>query len=430
MTSAWETLSSVPIVGPAPSAPPEVPLPQPPLPLPPGLLGAESRFYGRHRWALDAFPDVGTVRDQLRELTSAEEPAEDWEREEACVNLFLLSCALSDSVDDYLAGDRYDFSQATSFLPPLRVLASVAERVLEARRRRRTRRLQGLRSWREEWGAALEAHLQAWLDPARPEAGPRAHAREDLAALVGRDLPADLLARRTKVPAAFRTQDFPHHDVVELAARFEAAFPDRRRAVLLVGLRTAGSYFAPLVRAALVLRGYGDVEAVTVRPKKGTAPWERAALARCAARGGLAVVLDEPAFTGSTLAKAVELLGRAGVPARDVVVLMPVHPTHRDWKDSYECLPLVRATVLTLLPEDWHKHRLLATDAAAREIERYFRARGYLTAAVEPSAAAEAFNRDLEQGSDEKFHTRLKRVYEVRLSDQERREETRYVLAK
>src|SRR5207247_2511186 len=147
-----------------------------------------------------------------------------------------------------------------------------------------------------------------------------------------------------------------HHDIVEMAARFAAAFPDRERPVLVVGLRTAGSYFAPIVGACLKLRGYGDVEVATLRPKKGIASWEQAALARCADRQGVAVVVDEPADSGSTLARTIDVLARARVAPQDIVVLLPVHPTRRDWKQGYEALPLTRSTVITLEPEDWYKH--------------------------------------------------------------------------
>jgi len=403
----------------------------PPRPLPHRLLEAESRFYRRYAWCLDAFPTVGEVTHRLRgELSRLEEAPEEWQREEVVANIFLLSCAVADTVDDYLVGDGYDFSQAAAFLPPLRPLTSIVERLLEAGRSHRARRLRGLRAWRAAWGSALDGFLQAGVVDEHSAPAAAASGRAELAALLGRMLPTELLACRTKVPAAFRTQDLTHHDVVEMAGRFASAFPDRERALLVVGLRTAGSYFAPVICASLSVRGFRNVEAVTVRPKKGGGARERAALARCAARGGLAIVVDEPAYTGTTLARAVDLLSRAGVPSGNVVVLLPVHPTHRDWNRGYESLPLSRTTVLTLEPEEWRKHRLIEAEPVERQVQQYFRARGYAGASVVASAAAERFNRRLERLSDEKFHTRLKRVYEVALRDRAGRTETRYVLVK
>jgi HAD superfamily hydrolase (TIGR01484 family) len=398
--------------------------------LPPALLETESRFYGRHGWCVDAFPTVSELMRHLRhELSSQEGAQEDWQREEITANVFLLSCAVADTVDDYLAGESYDFSRA-ALLPGIRPLTSVVHRALEAARRYRARRRAGVRAWRAAWDSALVEFLQAGLAAGLPDPSALASGGAALARLLDRELPEALLRRRAKVPAAFHTQDLTPHDVIEMVGRFAAVFPDRERPVLAVGLRTAGSYFAPVVCASLKLRGYRDVEAVTLRPKKGVVPWEQAALARCAARRGLVVVVDEPADTGATLGRTVGLLGQAGVPPESTVVLLPVHPSRRDWNGGYECLPLVRTTVLTLEPEQWHKHRLLEPEVVERRMQEYFRARGYTDVAVESSRQAERFNQRLGRLSEEKFHTRLKRVYEVRLQDHEGCSETRYVLAK
>ncbi len=393
-------------------------------------LQAEWSFYARYAWCLDLFPTVRDVRRRLRdELSRQGEALEDWQREEVAVNAFLLSCAVADAVDDYAAGESYDFSPA-AVLPGMRVLTGALERVLDARRRYRARGQTGLRRWRAAWGSAQVEFLQAWLRDGPVDRAAMASREVALAALLDHRLPEALSRRRVNVPAAFRTQDLTHHDVIEMTDRFVAAFPDRERPILVLGLRTAGSYFAPLVCASLRLRGYHGVEAATLRPKKGMAPWEAKALARCAARHGLAVVVDEPANTGATLVRTSELLGQAGVPPQNTVLLLPVHPTRRDWNEANECLPLLRNTLITLQPEQWHKHRRLDPEPIARQVQEYFEARGYTEVEVWPSREAERFNQRLQRLSEEKFHSRLKRVYEVRLRDGNGRSETRFVLAK
>src|SRR5262245_7942872 len=83
--------------------------------LAPQLLEEEIHFYGRYRWSLNPFPTVDELRRRLREelRTWPAMPA-DWRRQEVLTNIFLLSCALADSVDDHLAGGRYDFSRAAA----------------------------------------------------------------------------------------------------------------------------------------------------------------------------------------------------------------------------------------------------------------------------------------------------------------------------
>jgi len=174
-----------------------------------------------------------------------------------------------------------------------------------------------------------------------------------LAGLLAEALPEPLSGRRINVPAAFRTQDLTHHDVIAMADRFVAAFPDRERPILALGLRTAGSYFAPLLCASLKLRGYRKVEAATLRPKKRVGALREGRARALREQQGPGVVVDEPPNTGATLARTGDLLAQAGVPPQSTVVLLPVHPTRRDWHEAYECLPLLRANVITLEPERW-----------------------------------------------------------------------------
>src|SRR5258706_6978694 len=117
-------------------------------PLPAAPLRTESAFYGQYAWCLDIFPTVREVSRRLREELSRQgETLEDWQREEVAVNAFMLSSALTDAVDDYLAGESYDFSPA-AVLPGMRALTGVLERVLDARRRYRARGQAGPRRGR------------------------------------------------------------------------------------------------------------------------------------------------------------------------------------------------------------------------------------------------------------------------------------------
>lgn len=398
--------------------------------LAPRLLQEEMRFYSRYRWVVNAFLTVDELCRRLRdELHAWPTMPCDWRRQEVLTNVFLLSCALADSVDDYLAGDGYDFSRAAAVLPGIHRLVRVADTVLAAARAARGWRFERLRRWREEWDAAVHAFTVASLSPdAGPgELGP---ASTGLVALLDRPLPAGLLRRRIGVPAAFRSQDLALEDIRELTLRFTDALPDRSRPVLVVGLRTAGSYFAPLVRAVLARRGYADVESLTLRPKSGLFRQEQAALIRGAGRDALALVVDEPPKSGATLCRVVEALRRSGLSDDRIVVLVPVHPKCRDWKNGFEALPLTGTRLLTLEPEAWHKERGLATAGVEERLQSYFRARGYSRCSVVASPAAEQFNRQLASGSDEKFHTRLKRVHAVSLLTADGRAEWRYILVK
>jgi hydroxymethylpyrimidine pyrophosphatase-like HAD family hydrolase len=365
-----------------------------------------------------------------RELGRAEELEDAWQRAEAMTNVFLLACAITDTIDDYLVGEAYDFSQVARLLPFAVPPVRAAEKLLAVPRKVRQARLRWVREWRENWASAVAEFLRLFVVPGRPGGNGLSEARARLARLLSIMLPADLRLRRPRIPAAFRSQDLTHFDILTLGRTFAATFPDRRRPILVVGIRTAGSYFAPLLRAYLETEGYQDVDSVTLRPKKGIARWEGARLARGAKRGAVALVVDEPPDTGGTLATGVGLVRNAGFAASDVVALVPVHPSRRDWASGYEFLPLRETRVLTLEPEQWHKHRLLEPHVVEGILTEYFRRRKYASVSVVETGTAAWLNLRLQHLSEEKFHTRLKQVYEICLRTDNGWSETRYVLAK
>jgi hydroxymethylpyrimidine pyrophosphatase-like HAD family hydrolase len=401
-----------------------------PEPLPIRYLDTESVFYREYGWCLNAVPTVREIINHLRrEVDRFGSLGQPWHRSEAATNIFLLACAVSDTVDDYLLGSGVDFSRAAKIIPAGRHAGRVANKLRTALR---SRRLKSLEKWRNEWESVVDEFLQWYLRLQQDEGADRFAPTlvAKLTSLLNTKLPVKLNNRRSRIPAAFRSQDLTHFDVLRLGSKFIEAFPERRRDILVVGLRTAGSYLAPLLRAYLKSNGYEKVDFVTLRPKKGIAPWEKLRLARCAASKGLAAIVDEPIGTGGTLAKAVGIVRQAGVAPTDVVALFPIHPTGREWNRSYESLVLSTIRVLTLEPEEWYKHALLEGEVVKDRLKEYFRSRGYRGVSVVVSATTERLTREFQLSSDEGFHTRLKRVYEIELQNDSGERETRYVLAK
>lgn len=401
-------------------------------PLAPKPLDAEARFYGGYDWCLNARPRLANVLEYLgRELRAVDRGDEAWQRAEIRTNVFLLACAVTDTLDDHLLGTQYDFSQAIAVVPLLGRAVRVAEKASSVAHLARRRRLRRVRQWRESWKTGVNAYLQAFEVAERSDGTRRlAGASATLLSILESPLPEDVRQRRTRIPAAFRTQDLTHLDIFQLAQTLGDAYPDHKRPIVIVGLRTAGSYFAPLMHAWLANAGYRDIDWLTIRPTRVMGQAERAALSSVADRGGLAVVVDEAPNTGSTLAKAVGLVRSTGFGQADVVLAVPIHPTRPDWASGPEVVPLSGTRTLTLAPAEWRKHRWLAPDAVQQRVAEYFQARGYSSATVQVTPTSRAFNLQLRRKSDEKFHTRLKRVFEVRLRHPNGTSETRYIIAK
>ena len=395
-------------------------------------LKSESDFYLANRWCLNPFPTIsellGRLHLELRQVTAADEI---WHRAEATTNALLMSCAIADTIDDYLVGARYDAGKAMAIVPIAWPVARAIDGLPTLRRRARMWCRRGLARWRRDWGIAIEEFAAATIVTPQPHPDTINRARDRLQILLlCAPLPGELQARRPRIPGAFRRHDLSHFDAVVLARKFAAESRERQRPLLVLAVRTAGSYFAPIVTACLKADGYEDVDFATIHPKKGIAPWEAARIARCANRGGQVVIVDEPLDTGATLAAVVGILRRAGIGAASVAALLPVHPQRRDWSAEFARLAIRDVRVVRLEPEEWYKHQLLAPEAVERHLLRYFVQRGYHRVKVVESAAASAFNAELARASGAYFGSRLKRVYEVHLARADGRGETRYVLAK
>ena len=429
-SSLTESMTHVPDLGEASTRLPASVLESPQA----DLLETESRFYHGYAWCLDAYPPFRDVVSHLRQHLVKLDDFDGWQRAEVMTNIFLLSCAIADTVDDYLLGERYDFSPA-AVVPGMGPLLRAAEVPLRAWQRAREWRLQGLHDWRQAWGGGVLDFLKVFVAPAKPDPNALWLSRTRLMSLLGIDLPALLQRSRARVVAAFRNQDLTHVDILTLGRQFAAAFPDREQPVLAIGLRTAGSYFAPLLCAALAVNGYRDPESVTFRPIKSSSEvplgrWEAETLVRNAKKGAVAVIVDEPLNTGGTLAKSVDLLRRVGFAAGRVVALLPIHPTRREWAADQEFLSRSGIRAVFLEPEHYYKYQLLDPQSVETLMAEYFQWRKYSHVQVLASPSAERMNRSLHERSDEKFHTRLKRVFEIHLADAHGRAETRYVLAK
>lgn len=391
-------------------------------------LESESCFYARYPWSLNVFPKLGDVVKYLRsELGHLKNAREEWQQREVEINIFLFCCAISESVDDFLLGKGWDFSKVGN-VPLLDSTLKCVETLSRRGRQIRERYLKRFHGWRTAWDHALHKFICECLTQ-KPGDARRSSLRE-IEALLAISLPDALLNSRPRIPAAFHAQDLTHLDIVTLGDKFAAGYPDRKRPVLIVGLRTAGSYFVPVLHAHLLAQGYSDVSSVTIRPKIGVGHWEGLCLKRAARKGAITIVIDEPGGTGSTYARGVECVCRTGIPRDNVVVLVPVHPTVRDWREKPGYQRLSRVQMLSLEPEEYYKNTLMQSEYAEKLLSEYFRALGYSKARIVAGPRSAQINKYLRDLSEEKSQNRFKCVYEVELLTVGGERELRFVIAK
>lgn len=394
-------------------------------------VGAELTFFQNYVWTLNPFPTVEeTINFLNNEITRLQTAREAWHVRELMTNVFLLSCSVLNSIDDYIHGPSYRVPKKASRLPLAHILQKVLTIVEVFGTTLRLFSVGRARRWKQRWVVGFDDFLQIFVDDKSPRSEELEHATHQLLPLLRQPLPAELLSQHIRIPSAFRKRDLTTNDIVALGRKFISRHPDRQQRIMIVGLRTAGSYFAPLLRAYLIFEGYQIVDMVTVRPKHDLAAWERSELLRCAREQYTAVVVDDAPSSGGTIALSLQHIRRAGFQSDKIVTLYPLRRMDRDSRGQVEATEIVDEAVLCLEPDEWYKYLILSSDIVERRLGEYFRQRNFANVDVIPSSEADEFNAQLQNMADIKDGAHLKRIFAVRLERRDGRFETRFVLAK
>jgi hydroxymethylpyrimidine pyrophosphatase-like HAD family hydrolase len=383
------------------------------------VLCEELKFYQSYQWCLNPYLTVSqAIRHLDEEIEKLGSIPDGWQAGEVATNIFLLSGGLLNCIDEYLLGLRLRLPKRLATT----VVARGASRVVETIANRPWSQRQ-LRRRREEWLSSLNDFLSLMIQE-RPSASLAESARR-LVVLLRGPLPAALQAQRLGIPIPFRRLDLTQRDCLSLGELFVRRFPDRAQPLLLLGLRTAGSYLAPLLKAFFEVGGYASVELLTIEPNKGPSRWEKKELERFATRGFWALIVDDAPHTSDSLLAALNFVHRAGFRRTNIKFLVPTHPVRPSWFK-----PLPEATVITLQPDRWHKRQLLNPRVAELRLTEYFRAQNFARVSVTGSRRTDEFIHCLEGNASDMRGVRLKQIFEVELETSEGEKHTKHVLAK
>lgn len=389
--------------------------------LAPEGLPSEIAFYGSYSWCLRPHVTVGEAIVHLDgELAKLASVPADWRRAEVTTNVFLLSCAILNCADEHLRG-------ATLRLPTrlaTTIIGRAATRFVEVVSDEPWSR-KALHRWRQQWLAGIHGFLLLML---RPQCAPEhlIEAGRKLITLLNSPLPETLRALRIGTPTPFSRLDLTQEDFLTLGKGFARRYPDRHRPIVITGLRSSGSYFAPLLRAFLQLNGYENLALLTVEPNKGISHREMKEFKGFAERGYLALIVDDPPHTNRTLLAALNAAQRAGFAPENLKFLVPTHSSRREW---FKAFP--EDSVITLAPEQWYKRALLDDLNAVKErLAEYFHAENLNNLSIVESDRARDINAGLQELLRDERGARLKKVFEIQLERSPGQREKRFVLAK
>ncbi len=270
------------------------------------LLKEERDYYGRYAWTLLPFLTFRQVIERLDHLIHEEiDSLPEWCRREWNINLYMLSSSAADLADDYLVRGVTNFSKLPDYVPFTGgAVNALRQTSLFKCRIRGTIRDSGVHFWRKQWAEWLIVLCDMLVSGRVPDGIDQIRLRDACLSMVTKSFPKGLMKMRMRIPAAYRSQDLTHHDFLSLSRKYCEKNADLDVPHVVIGLRSAGSYGAPLVCAYLRNAGYKDVSYMTIRPKSFLHPRdERQIGSVCMARTKL-ILVDEPPATGKTFRAA------------------------------------------------------------------------------------------------------------------------------
>ena len=379
------------------------------------LLKEERDFYGNQRWVLLPFLSFEQVMERLNLLLNQEiNSLPEWCRQEWNINLYLLSAAVADMTDDYLVRGVWNFSKLADYLSLMAKPVDWIRRITLLKSR-----VMGdlgdekVREFRRSWANWLISVCLSLVRGQIPGSDEQRQFKNKFIPLLQYRFPRPILTMRMRIPAAFRSQDLTHHDFVTLGRKYverrgKSEFPQ-----IVIGLRTAGTYIAPVVCSFLRNEGYKEVSYMTIRPKNFIHPWDAKQILENLEKNVRYVLVDEPPSSGKTIVRCVEILKKFGVKSEAITIMVPCHPAQRDWLDPTTGHSLEGSEIIMLEPEEWYKPRLLEAAEFRKSIKPYFDDLGFDDVDVVETESTRKINEQLIQNPDKAYHVRLKKVFHV-----------------
>ena len=309
----------------------------------------QREFYEPYDWVLNPFLTFEEVCVRLRsEITRLDNYPDDWRRDELFDNIYLLGSALINTLDEYIRGPTLRLPRRASLYPLAIAMRRSVDWLVWISRPITNHASLKLRSHFEPAFFNFVRAFSMRSEGGRPDCLPLAR---QVTVPMARDIPPKLATSTISLPSGYRRLDICPDDILELIRRLVKRYRDRATPIVLVGLRTAGTYFAILACAYLRGLGFKNAMYITFQPDKGLGISERKALIRYQRLRYTPVILDDPPMTAGTLRIACAQLVRIGFQASDISILVPSYGALSD--------TLAPFTVIELVHNDWAQTQFL-----------------------------------------------------------------------
>lgn len=388
----------------------------------------EKDFYSHYEWCLNPIVTMKEMFDHLNEeIERAGLLTYRWQREEARINIYLFACAIECTTDDFIAWRPFDLMPLARNYKRLKNIIILFQAIINFPYTFSSYiKIMSLSGWKKKWAMFVETVCKLLLSENEIIPNEISYLKEEYSKAVKQKLPQDLLCRRMKLNEGFRCQDLTHHDIISLADGFLKTSPDKNNKCLVIGARTAGSYFAPLIKTYLEIKGFKNISWFTVRPKKGLTYIEKKQIKRLLSKKTDVVLTDDYSNTGQSFQLLQNIIWKYGALPERTTLLAPIHPM----KSSVIITMSKKVKIITLHHDELFKNRYFISSAAAKQIQKYFMNDEWYKILINKNIFIELTNLDFEIHYPDSFQVKLKKLYEISLINQDNVETKKKIFCK
>jgi len=377
---------------------------------------SEKDFYTNYEWCLNPIITLKEMFEHLREeIERADLLDFNWQREEARVNIYLLACAIECTIDDFIAWRPFDLMPLTRLYKRFKNVIILFQTIINFPYVLISYpKIISSFKWRKEWAVFVENVCKLILSNNEIISDGFSFLKEKFLKAIEKKLPEELLSRRMKLNEGLRCQDLTHHDIISLADKFLKTSTDKNNKYVVIGARTAGAYFAPLIKTHLEIKGFKKVSWYTVRPKKVLSRIEKKQLKKLLSKKNDVILTDDYSNTGQSFQLLQNIIWKFGALPERTTILAPIHPM----KSGVIVTRSKKVKVITLHHDELFKNKYLDSPAAEKLIQNYLVNDEWSNVSLNKNIFVDLINLDFEIHYQDSFQVRLKKLFEVSLENQ------------
>ena len=392
----------------------------------------EKDFYSNYEWSLNPILTLTELfihmEEEVRRFDSLEE---EWQREESRINIYLFACAAACTIDDYIAWLPLNYQPLINIFPKYHILIKYLQTVSNLPYKFTTlKKNNSVIRLRETWEACIESACKILLTHKSLSLSDKQLFLDKIKLWKINNLPGNLLKRRMKLNEGYRCQDLTHHDIIKLADRYLQFNRIKNERIVIIGPRTAGAYFAPLIKSYFDILGISNVSYATVRPKNGLAKREEKRLSAILDRNTKVILTDDYTNTGQSFRLLQDTIKSFGIQPQQITILAPIHPTKSTVNPASNDL----TRVIQLNHSDLYKQNLFESLFIKDVLTEYYSTDDWDISFVGSERSRQDFsynnidnygndsetikiNSELQDHLKDGFQVRLKHFYEIHLQN-------------